>query len=117
LGIGHAHEPSLRHAGGPAALAEAERAGQHAGAQVEILLVREDLAAPQIEPVAVGRSEREDEPVGQVHEVLVLDGPTGDLGPQPVVDARGVRAGVVHVVGDGLRRRSARGEPAIAQRA
>ena len=114
--FGHAHQPALPHAGGAAVrIAETERPAQHPGAQVELLQVRQDLDAAQIQPVTARRAEREDQPVGQVHEVLVLDGPAGDLGPQPVVDARGVGAGIVDLVGDGLRGRSAGGEHPVPQ--
>ena len=116
--FGHAHQAALPHAGGAAVrIAESERPAQHAGAQVELLHVRQDLDAAQIQPVTARRAEREDEPVRQVHEVLVLDAPARDLGPQPVVHARGVGAGIVDLVGDGLRGRPAGGEHPVPQRA
>src|SRR5690606_16930926 len=56
------------------------------------------------------------QPVGGVDEILVLEHPPTDLGTEPVVATRDVRARVMHAVGDGLGGGAARREVAVAER-
>jgi hypothetical protein len=115
--IVHAHEPALDHAGATALVVPpAQVPDERPLPQVELQAVIQDVGA-DVEPRPVGHAEVEWQPVGEVDELLVLDRAAGDLGPEPVVQARDVGARVVDPVGMGLRQGGASHEVAVAQRA
>ena len=114
----HADQPALEDHGPPAlGVLEAQPAGQRPLAQVQLQAVLQHLGALHVEPVATGQPELERQPVGHVHQVLVLDHAPGDLGRGPVVEAGDVGAGVVDLVSLRLREGAAGHEVPVADRA
>jgi hypothetical protein len=112
----HVHEPSTGNCRLPAlAVAQAHLAHQHALLEVQLLAEGEDLDAAQVEPVPACRTEAQEQPVGQVDEVFVLDHPPGDVGLETVVATGEVGARVVYVVRLGLLGRAARGKITVAE--
>ena len=57
----------------------------------------------------------EREPVGEIHEILVLDHSAGDIGAQPIVAAGEVGPRIVNVISHGPGGCAARREIAIPQ--
>jgi hypothetical protein len=98
--VRHAHEPPAAQRGlAPAAVAEAQLAADHRDADVILVAVVEQLDVADADRVLALDTQLQHEPVGQVDEVLVEDGPAAHDRRLAVVQPVGVRAGVVDVVG------------------
>ena len=95
---------------------EPHGAAQHPLPQVELLAVGHELDCIQAHPRPVVDAHGQREPVGEVHQVFVLDVPAGDGGRQAVIPASEIRARIVHGVRPTVRRRAAGRHIAIAQR-
>ena len=118
VGVAQAHEASLGHGQHLAArLAQAAAPGEQTATEVELEAVVEHLAGVGVEVGPVGGGERQRQPARDVDQALVLDDASGDLGPQPVVGAGEVGAGVVDAVVGGLGQGPAGGQVAVAERA
>jgi hypothetical protein len=114
----HADEPTLGHVRAPAVgILPGQLSGECPPAHVQLRAVFAYLGPPGVEPFPAGRPEPQRQPVGDVDQILVLDRPSGDLGPGPVVQARDIGARVVDAVGVGLRQRPTGHEVAVSQRA
>jgi Protein of unknown function (DUF3024) len=71
--IGHAHQAALNHRGLEAlGITEPELPDEHGPAQVEFLMVFEELDIGDVEPPVVLEPERDWKPVGEVDDRLVL---------------------------------------------
>jgi hypothetical protein len=97
--VGHAHEPAAaqrRLTSG--AVAEAQLADDHRGADVELVAIIEQLHITEPERVPALDAQLEHQPVRQVHQVLVEHGTTAEDRRLAVVDTMRIRAWVVHAV-------------------
>ena len=116
--MSHVHEPALGQPGGAAGhVPEPGYPDQHPASQVEFLPVFQHVDVGHIEPGPALGPEGQRQPVGQVDQALVLDRVPVHGVAEPVVDAPGVAARIVDLIGARLGRCSARGHIAVAQRA
>jgi hypothetical protein len=67
-------------------------------AQIELLVVRQELDGSHLKPLLFGDAKREREPVGEIHQVLVFDHAAGDVGRQPIVASGEVGPRIVNVI-------------------
>ncbi len=113
--VGHADEPLARQRRLPAGgVAEAHDAPDGRAPDVQLVPVGEHPNPVQPEGLAVLDLELEDEPVGQVHQVLVEDRPAAQDGRLPVVATVGVGGGVVDAIDVRPLRRPTGAEVAVA---
>ena len=89
---------------------------QQSAAQVQFLLIKQDLGAIGVEPVVVGHSEPQRQPIRGVDQVLVLDGMRAPIGSHPVIYAGQIRSRIMHGVGVRFRRGTASSPITIAER-
>ncbi len=114
--VAHRDQASLLEgAAPPLAVLEAYASGKEAAPQVELLAVRQEFDRSRIEPVLVGDAKPERKPVRKIHEILVLDHVTGEIGAQPVVAAAEVGTRIVNAVRNRPGGGTARREIAIPQ--
>ena len=112
--VGHGNEAALfQRAASSLSILKFHGAQEHAAPKIKFLPVRQYRDASFIEPLAVRDAELEREPVGQIHEVFVLDHATGDIGLEPVVPAGKVSPRIMDAVCDCSGRGPARGEVAV----
>ena len=112
--VGHGNEAALFQRAAPSlSILKFHGAQEHAAPKIKFLPVRQYRDASFIEPLAVRDAELEREPVGQIHEVFVLDHATGDIGLEPVVAAGEVSPRIMDAVCDCSGRGPARGEVAV----
>lgn len=116
MSVVHVDEAALGDDGlEPVTVPEPDVADEDAASKIQFLPVVQQLHRTHVEPRTPVDPEREREPVGQIHEVLVLDLSRAEVGRQPVVDPGRIRTRVVDVVGPGLGRGATRREAPIAQ--
>jgi hypothetical protein len=86
-------------------------------ADVQLLPKGEDLDLPQVEPLSIGNPKVQGEPVGKIHQILVFDHLTRDLGLEPIVAGGEVGSGIVDLIGFRFGVCSPGAEIAVPQRA
>ena len=118
MGVAHADKAAGGDLDHPAlGVPPAGAAHQHTPIHVQLLIVRQDLAALAAEPLATLGPKRQRQPVGRVDQTLVLHHPARHLSPQPVVHPSHIRARIMHAVRGGLRGRPPGGEIPVTQSA
>ena len=116
--VAHVHEAALGNPGATAAIVlEHEESCQDAVSQIELLAILLDLRLLHGEPVAALDAESKMQPIRAVHEVLVHDVATCDLGDEAVVEPGNVGGRIVRSVGRRLRGGAPGCEVAVPQRA
>src|SRR6516165_90184 len=98
LGV-HVHEAPLGEAGFPPLRVAYPQSPQiETVAQIERQPILKDFDATQVEPFSLVYSEGQWQPVGEVDEVLILDGTAIDQRCEPVVATGNIRAGIIQVI-------------------
>ena len=111
----HRYQPPLLDAGMPSrAVAKMHRALKNSLLDVQFLLIRKQLHGSEVEPFAVANPEAEDQPVGNVDQAFVLDGPVGNRVGQTVIAAGDIRAGIMNVIRRSFGRRTTSREITVA---
>ncbi len=117
VGVRHAREaPAVQRRLAAAAVAKAQPPDDHRQADVVLVRVVEQLDVVEADRVLVLDLELQDEPVGEVDEILVEDRPPAHDRRLAVVQAVGVGAGVMDLVGVLPFGRSAGAEVPVARR-
>jgi hypothetical protein len=115
--LGHAHKAAGLHGGLPARpVPNPQGALEHGLADVQLVAVREQLDIIVPDCLLTLDPHFEQEPVGEVHQVLVQDRYAGHDGGLPVEPAVGIGTQIVNVVGPGPREGPPRAEVAVADR-
>ena len=114
--VAHVNEPALGDPGAATVwIGEHEHASENALAEIEFLPVVVNIGVLEREPRTFTDAKSEVQPVGNVDQVFVGDVPTCNVGDEPIVEPRHVRAGVVHVAGRGLGCGATRREISVAE--
>ena len=90
---------------------------QHTALQVQLLAIGEDLDRVESKPLPIVDPQGQRQPVGEIHQIFVLDFSAGYLRGQAIVTAGEIRTWVVYLVCRTVRCRTAGGNIAITKRA